>query len=281
MPADVTITEFTDPACPWAFSAEPYRLRLNWLYGEAIEWRHVMVVLSEDPADYEKKGMTKEKLADGVAMISKKHGMPIDTAVPERLQATLPACRAVVAARLYAPEAEMALLRNLRVRNFSGQLLDDPATIFGAVQDADISKSDLDEWVLGEEVEKALREDMRAARHPGEEALALNDRLADWEGGRRYTCPSYEFERASDGARQSAPGFQPFAVSDVAMANLLPHAERRAKPEDVAEVLEWAPHSLATREVAEICELDDVEARQRLGHVATERPVGSDGFWSL
>lgn len=29
--ADVRVTEFTDPACPWAWSAEPFRRRLEWL----------------------------------------------------------------------------------------------------------------------------------------------------------------------------------------------------------------------------------------------------------
>jgi hypothetical protein len=29
--ADVRITEFTDAGCPWAFSAEPFRRRLDWL----------------------------------------------------------------------------------------------------------------------------------------------------------------------------------------------------------------------------------------------------------
>jgi hypothetical protein len=37
--ATVTITEFTDPGCPFAWSAEPARRRLQWLYGEQLEWR--------------------------------------------------------------------------------------------------------------------------------------------------------------------------------------------------------------------------------------------------
>jgi hypothetical protein len=37
MSADVRIYEFTDPGCPWAWSAEPVRRRLDWLYGERIE----------------------------------------------------------------------------------------------------------------------------------------------------------------------------------------------------------------------------------------------------
>ena len=35
--ADVCMTEYTDPGCPWAYSAAPFRRRLAWLYGDAIE----------------------------------------------------------------------------------------------------------------------------------------------------------------------------------------------------------------------------------------------------
>lgn len=280
MPADVTITDYTDAACPWAFSAEPFRLHLDWLYGDAIEWRLCMVGLSESPEEYEGKGLTPAVLAQAYSRISEDHGMPIDSAEPARMQATVPACRAVAAARLHAPERERALLRRLQVLNFSGRLLDEPDTIATAAAEAGID-GELAAWLEDPAVEDALRTDMHEARHPRPEALAMDARLADWEGGRRYTCPSYEFERVADGARLAAPGFQPWRVSAVAMANLLPHADVRATPADVAEVLEWADHPLATREVAEICEIDLREARQRLSRVATEEPVGADGYWAL
>ena len=34
-----------------------------------------------------------------------------------------------------------------------------------------------------------------AARNPSQAALAQDDKLASWPGGRRYTCPSYEMLR--------------------------------------------------------------------------------------
>lgn len=279
--ADVTITEYTDPGCPWAFSAEPFRLRLNWLYGDSIDWRLAMVGLAESPEEYEEKGMTPESLAEGIAKIAAQHGMPMDTSVPPRMQATLPACRAVVATRVHMPEAERPLLRSLRVRNFSGELLDEPATIDGAAADAGIPEANLDRWAAEEEVEVVLREDMARAREPMPAARVLDARLANWSGGRRYTCPSYEIRRESDGVRISVPGFQPFAAYDVLLANLVPDVGRRAAPPEVEEVLTWADMPLATREVAEVCEMSDRDAREALGHVATEHHVGADGFWSL
>ncbi len=279
--ADVRITEFTDAGCPWAFSAEPFRRRLDWLYGEHIEWRTRMVGLSESPQDYVEKGFDPEKQASSFKRIATDHGMPIDTSVRPRMAATVPACRAVVAARLHAPDGERPLLRRLRVRHFAGELLDEPATIAGAAADAGIDPGALERWMAGEEVETVLREDMAASREPLPAARVLDDKLANWSGRRRYTCPSYEIMRATDGVRIAVPGFQPFAVYDVILANLVPGIERREPAGSVEEVLAWAGTPLATKEVAVVCDIPIEEAREQLGRVAEERHVGFDGFWSL
>ena len=279
--ADVCITEFTDPGCPWAYSAEPFRRRLSWLYGDALEWRVRMVGLSASPADYVERGFTPEVQSRAFARIARDHGMPIDTSLRPRMAATLPACRAVVAARLHAPERMRRLLRRLRVRNFSGQLLDEPETIAGAARDAGLDPGELERWSAGDDVAAALDEDMAAAREPLAAARVLDHKLANWSGGRRYTCPSYEIVRVSDGVRISVPGFQPFAVYDVVTANLVPGLDRRAAPESVEEVLAWTGTPLATKEVAVVCDLPFTDARERLGRVAEEQHVGFDGFWTL
>jgi predicted DsbA family dithiol-disulfide isomerase len=281
MAADVTITEFTDPACPFAFSAEPFRWKLDWLYGDKIAWDVKLVGLSDDPDALVAKGFTPEMLASGMKRIADEHHMPIDTRPPERMAASVPACLAVVAARLHAPEQMRALLRALRVRTFSGEILDAQETIDGAARDAGIDPAALAQWMAGEDVRAALDEDMAAAREPSAAALALDARLADWSGGRRYTCPSYELSRDADGLELSAPGFQPFRVYDVITANLMPGVERRATPESVAEVLAWAGTPLASEEVAVICEITLAEAREELARVAVEAPVGADGYWTL
>lgn len=278
---DICINEFTDPGCPWAYSAEPFRRRLDWLYGERVEWHVAMVVLAESPGDYERRGISTESLARGYARIARGQGMPIDTRPRPRLHATLPACRAVVAARLHAPERMRILLRRLRVRTFSGELLDDPATIARAATDAGIDPAELDRWVADPAVDEALREDMRQAREPMPAARILDHKLANWSGGRRYTCPSYEIVRLEDRVRIAVPGFQPFAVYDVIMANLLPDLDRRPAPAAVEEVLRWTGTPLATKEVAVVCDIPVERAREELGRVAVEQHVGSDGFWTL
>jgi predicted DsbA family dithiol-disulfide isomerase len=279
--ADVCITEFTDPACPWAYSAEPFRLRLAWLFGSCLEWRVRLVGLTDDPADLEERGFTPERQSQAFARIAHDHHMPIDTRVRPRTAATVPACRAVVAARLHRPDRMRALLRRLRIRHFAGELLDDPDTIAGAAADAGIAESELRAWEDDTDVDIALAEDRALARHPLPAARVLDAKLANWSGGRRYTCPSYEIVRLEDNVRIAVPGFQPFPVYDVITANLVPGTERNDPPGSVEDVLRWAGGPLASQEVAVICDIPFEQAREELGRVAVERHLGADGFWTL
>jgi predicted DsbA family dithiol-disulfide isomerase len=279
--ADVLITEFTDPACPWAFSAEPYRLRLHWLYGDRIEWETRMVVLSESAEETVAFGFDTPQLKAGYEQLAREYGMPIDTTERARMAASLPACRAVVAARLHAPEAMRPLLRALRVRTMSGALLDAPETLDGAAADAGLDAAALRGWAEGEDVTAAIAEDKALARDPMPAARVLDHKLGGPAEERRYTCPSYEVTRQVDGLRMTAPGFQPVLTYEVLLANLLPDTARRAEPDGVEEVLEWAGFPLASKEVAVLCGLDVAAARQALSHVATEQPVGADGYWTL
>jgi predicted DsbA family dithiol-disulfide isomerase len=278
----VRITEFTDPGCPWAFSAEPFRRRLNWLYEGRLEWIPRMVVLSDRAEDNDAKGLTPPKYTASLKRIAHDHRMPIDTGERERVPGTRPACEAVVAARLHAGErATRLLLRNLRVRNFAGELLDEQAALDAAAGDAGLDPADVAAWRGEPSVAEAVAEDMRLAREPMPAARVLDAKLANWSGGRRYTCPSYEITRLSDGVTISIPGFQPFAAYDVVLANLVPGLERRDAPGSVEEVLRWAGTPLASQEVAVVCDVPFEEARQELGRVAQERHVGADGYWTL
>jgi predicted DsbA family dithiol-disulfide isomerase len=277
----VHVREFTDAACPFAFSAEPAIWRLRWLFGDGLEWDTHMVVLSESPADYEKKGLTPEMLSAGLRQLQEKHGMPIDWKPRARMMGTVDAARAVVAARLHAPDAERNLLRAFRVRAMAGELIDEQQTIDAAARDAGIDPHDLATWVADPKVEEALREDMRAARRPSSAALAQIHKLASTEdGGQRYTCPSFEFT-GPDGRRIDVPGFQPVEVYEAAIANLAPDLERRPAPESVTELLEWAGVPLATVEVAAVMGMDPADARAELARVASATPAGPDSYWSL
>ena len=183
--AAVCITTFTDPGCPWAWSAEPFRWRLAWLYGNALDWRLRMVVLSERAQDNVDRGFTPEMLAEASAEIARDHRMPIDTRLRARVPATLHACRAVVAARGHGPGRAQRLFRALQIRNFAGELLDEPATIEGAACDAGLEPDELFEWERDPGVIDELEDDMRRARQPLPAARVLDHKLANWSGGRR------------------------------------------------------------------------------------------------
>ena len=237
-----------------------------------------MVVLSESPDEYAERGFTPERQAAGLRAMFEAHGMPIDWRLRERMPATVDACRAVVAARLHAPEAEAALLRRLRVLGMGGGLLDDPVLLDQAACDAGIDPGVLEEWLEDPAVEEALEADKGVARHPAPAALALDHKLADADDGRRYTCPSLELE--ADEELLALPGFQPLESYEVALANLAPDLERRDDPGSVGEVLAWAPFPLATAEVAAVCARSESDVRSELARVADFEPVGGDGYWS-
>ena len=273
------ITLFTDPACPFAFSAEPARYRLRWHYGDALRFTVRMIVLTLEPGE-------AEKLAEGAPGLQRTHGMPIDPAPYPRPASSEPACRAVVAARVNAPGTEEALLRRLRVRAMLGGLLDDPQLIAGAAREAGLDPDRLRAWCQSEEVALALGADMTASRRPAAAARALDHKLGGPADERRYTAPSYEITRPGGGDVEEpktvvVPGFNPVEVYEAVIANLAPELERRAKPATAAEVLAWAGEPLATAEVAAIMQVDPAEARDALSRDARPEAAGADFYWSL
>jgi 2-hydroxychromene-2-carboxylate isomerase len=278
--ATISVENFTDAACPFAFSAEPRLLALRWRYGDRLDWTPRMIVLSEERSDGSETGFTPAMLQVGLRRLRDQWGMPIDDGLRPYLAASVHAARAVAAVRQYAPEKAEALLRRLRVLTMGGGLLDDPELIHRAAREAGVDPDDLDAWVRDPDVEIALREDKAAARTPHAAALAQTQRLARNGEGWRYTAPSIVFT-TSDGRTAAAAGFQSTDAYEAVLANLDPTVQRRDKPESVSELLAWAPYPLATAEVAELMEVSPDEARELLAAVADEESVGQDGYWTL
>jgi 2-hydroxychromene-2-carboxylate isomerase len=259
---------FTDPACPFAFSAEPIRQRLRWHYGDGLHWKTTMIVLTREPGE-------AEKLAEGAPGLQRRCGMPIDPVPYARPASSEPACRAVVAARLRAPRRAEALLRRLRVRVMQADLLDDPALIAAAATDAGLDPAMLAAWCASDEVAAALEADVAAARDPSPAARALDHKLGGPREQRRYTAPSYVIDGVT------VPGFNPVEAYETVIANRAPDLPRRAKPTSVQELLDWANEPLATAEVALLMQVDREDARSALRAVARFEPAGADGYWTL
>jgi predicted DsbA family dithiol-disulfide isomerase len=272
---------YTDPGCPFGFNAQRQELQLMWHYGHAAEIERRMIVLRERSMDFgEGPGPTAEMVTRGRERLARLYGMPMGLEPVPRLAATIDACRAYVGARVHAPDRALALLRSLRRRAHSDQqALDERETVAGAARDAGLGPELVDAWLADGGIEAQLRADMAATRDPLPEALALPYRLSRSATGLRYSTSSGVFEH--NGLRIVAAGFQPFAVYEVAMANVAPGVERRPTPETVGEVLAWAPFALATAEVAELRGIELPTARAELERAGARFTASAnDGYWA-
>jgi 2-hydroxychromene-2-carboxylate isomerase len=288
--ARVSVTHFTDPGCPWAYSASPAIAALQWRYGDQLEWRHVMIGLTEQASQYVERGYTPLMMTRGYARF-RRFGMPFATQPKARVAATSPGCRTVVAARLHAPEREYAVFRALQFMQFTTTgTLDttedliaalagvpgvDGAALVGAIDDAD--------------VREAYEADRAASRSAEGGATDWQGKTANSDGAVRYTAPSLIFT-TEDGRSLEAGGFQSLQVYDAMLANLDRTLERREAPLDVTEVLRAFPDGLVTAEVAEVYasgaaqETDREAIEDRLIELAdqgraTRVALGDDGLW--
>ena len=240
----IEVTHFTDPGCPWAWSASPALTALQWRYGDQVAWRHVMIGLTETGDQYVERGYTPVAMARSNAGF-RRFGMPLAAIPKPRMAGTSRACRAVVAARLADPATEWRVLRQLQALQFlTGDALDDDAAIARAVGDDPAGRIDDDDVVAAYEADRA--EARTAAGSPTE----AQGKTARSDGPIRYTAPSVIL-RAEERSLE-AGGFQSHAVYDTLIANLDPRLERRPAPDDLGEVLAAFPDGLYTAEVAEI-----------------------------
>jgi 2-hydroxychromene-2-carboxylate isomerase len=286
----IAVTHFTDPGCPWAYSAWPAHTTLKFRYGEQLRWTLVMIGLTEDAGQYAARGYTPTRSAIGYERF-RRFGMPFQITPKERLSATSPACRAVVATRLEAPALEETALRALQFAQFTTTgTLEDPDTLHSAL--ADVEGLDA-EAVAGRiddpEVVAAYEADRARARAAAGSPTEFQGRAADTDGAVRYTAPSLLFDDA-DGQRLEAGGFQPIEAYDVVIANLDPTLERRPPADDPVQVLNGFPFALTTVEVAAVMtehlgvpNLPAVEAALIAatgeGRVA-RRPAGDGSLWA-
>jgi 2-hydroxychromene-2-carboxylate isomerase len=284
----IAVTHFTDPGCPWAYSASPALAVLRWRYGAQLDWRTVTIGLSEDPQRYIELGYTPTRMAVG-NLGFRRYGMPFAAVPRARVAATSRACRAIVATRLLAPGREHDVLRALQFGWFTTTLvLDEDADIAIAlshVQDLDaeriVAALDDEATLVAYEADKALTR--TAAGGPTE----FQGKARQTDGPVRFSAPSLAFE--SDGRRLEAGGFQSIEAYDVLIANLDTTLSRKAPPEDPRDVLARFPGGLVSQEIAAIM----AENNQPVDRAAAERalielvgagaarrtPLGDDALW--
>ena len=286
----ITATLYSDPACPWAYSESPALRVIEWRYGNELDWRLVLVGLSEDARHYEERGYTPARGAVGQAFFRRRYGMPFSAEVKARLSATSRACRAVVAARLDYPGSEWRVFRALQLANFNTpMLLDDDEDLARALADVPgIDAQALVGRIEAPDVWEAYEADKAATRSAAGSAAELQGKTRITDGPVRYTAPSVVFER--DGLSLVAGGFQPAEAYDVLVANLDPQLERQDPPDNPEPLLDRFPEGLVTQEVAALLAgnnqpPDRAAAEGALIELlaagrAVRRPLGDDALWT-
>jgi 2-hydroxychromene-2-carboxylate isomerase len=285
------VTHFTDPGCPFAYSASPAHTTLRWRYGDGLRWTLVTIGLSEDASQYAARGYSPTRSAVDWRRRFDRFGMPLQFTPKASLSATAPGCRAIVATRLEAPEHETAALRALQFAQFTttgvledrAMLRDALATVDGLDGAAIVARIDDPDVVAAYEADRARAR--TAAGSPTE----FQGRAANSDGAVRYTAPSLVFE-TQDGRRLEAGGFQPIEAYDVVVANLDATLDRRPPAQDPVEALAAFPYPLATAEVAAVMTahlgVPDLTATEAalIGAVgdgrAVRRPAGNSSLWT-
>jgi hypothetical protein len=227
----ISLVEYTDPCCFWAWGAQPKIRRLQWRYGDRLNWRRVQgdlflpgwhsleFGLPDVPNWFEipeiRKGMIE--FHAGISA-TPGHGQPfpgrLDWAPTESSQM----CRAVRAAELQGFDVAGRLLRRLREDwMIFGRPSDTRERILAsaaAVPGLDVARLDAD-WD-GPEVTAASAADFEEVRNPNEAALAVTDERIGYgkpqpqRGRTRYAFTTLVF--TGPGGEQTVPGFRPWEV---------------------------------------------------------------------
>jgi hypothetical protein len=263
---------------------------IEWRYGDQLDWRLVLVGLSEDISRYAEHGFTPLRMASSGLMFRERYGMPFAPNPKPRLSASSRACRAVIAARRQWPGSEWRVFRALQLANFNTPLLFDDDDQMREVLRA-VPGVDGDEIVAlidDPDVLSAYEDDKAQTRTAAGSPTELQGKAGNSDGAVRYTAPSLLFETA-DGRRLEAGGFQPVEAYDVVIANLDPTLERRTAPEDPADLLAFFDFGLTTQEVAALMTRgndrpDRVAAETALLQLVSEgraerHALGGDALW--
>jgi protein-disulfide isomerase-like protein with CxxC motif len=305
----IEVTHFSDPCCPWAYSASPALAVLRWRYGSQLQWQLVTIGLTESAEQYASRGYTPTRAALGY-MRYRRFGMPFATTPRARISATARACRAIVATRLLDPQREYEVFRALQFAQFTSTLvLDDSRDIATALErvsglDAQAVVDALD----SAQVSAAYEADRALARTAAGGPTEFQGKAAQSDGPVRYTAPSLILRSGErtrtpepnpstrdpradgrDGRVLEAGGFQPVEAYDVLIANLDPTLRREPPPESPLDALERFPEGLVTQEVAAIMTsgndaIDRAAAESALIELAGEGrarrvALGDDAMW--
>lgn len=222
-PTVLTVVEYTDPACPWAWGSEPKFRKLRELLGPGAHWRRVFGILfdeTDDPVpDAAAAAAEAAWYHQELAEISTHTHAPCPRELAWVARSSWPASLAGKAAEAQGAALAEEVLARLRETTFlHGRPADTPERVLAAV--ADLPGLDLPALARAAadpEVLAAVRRDWAETRAPIREVLELNvpgrhpgrakPLGEDPSDGFRYALPTLIFEGA--GGRAVVPGWRP------------------------------------------------------------------------
>src|ERR1700761_9585701 len=96
----ITATLYTDPGCPWAYSENPALRVIEWRYGDQIDWKLVLIGLTERSEQYVARGYTPLRGALGQLRF-RRYGMQHE---PEpKPSVSAPPCGGAARVRAFPP----------------------------------------------------------------------------------------------------------------------------------------------------------------------------------
>jgi predicted DsbA family dithiol-disulfide isomerase len=269
----VQVIYYTDPACPWSWALEPALRKLRQEFAGGLRFRHVMGGMLREGADpLEQARHTLEA--------SETSGMPVDTRLwlEGAPTSSYPACIAVKAAAEqgepgpYLRRLREGLMCRRRKLDVGDSLVEEARAVGGLdVERFRIalgSHATLEEF--GADLERA--------------AAADSEHHAPGTG--RVRLPSLEFPAGDGGTAEGVYGFNDYATLRAAAlrAGAAPSSECGGPPP--VEVALRRFGTMATAEVASVCELPGPRAPAELWRLAAEWRVkperaGSGELWTL
>ncbi len=229
MTAPLTVLEFTDPVCPWAWGSEPTFRRLRLSLGDQVHWRRVFGILFDSTEDPPPDPAAETAWYSAfLARVGQETGAPI----PERLcrvaRTSWPASLTAKAAEEQGEVLAERVLRRLRETTFLDG--DPPDTLDGALNSvSDIYGLDIDRLardLRSRPIRDAVRADWEQCRNPCPEVLTVDgppphDGRAKQVGLRhRYALPTVIF--LGSAGRRVVPGWRHISVYEQAAINAAP-----------------------------------------------------------
>ncbi|MFN8111954.1 MAG: DsbA family protein [Solirubrobacterales bacterium] len=266
----VEVRVVTDPACAWSWATEPKLRRLEWEFGDRLDWRWVMGGMVREVGP-----MQRARYARVWPNVAVESGMPFDPRLWAEggIDSSYPACQAVIAAGEQGRPAAELLLRRIREGlMFGRRRLDRVSELIALAHELEGEGIDPDRFEIdlrSDAILEQLADQLEEARQIPAQAVAEN--ATGCTGPiERVTFPSLTFV-AADGTRRGVYGWQPYELyAEAAMASGASEPGPPA-PDALAVLDRFGPS--ATREIEEITGRSRAETEAELWRLACEGSV--------